>query len=610
MRRLGAVIDGIFAALLRGARPLWIGAGGVAVCVIWSVLVFGRVADLSDRLSVLAADATASVALRASAESQAFAAAAERYARTGASADRAMLDRRLDVLFVRSESWSRSDRYDTPFRTEYLQTAAADPVLFDRFSRALDEMEALVAEPADAARLATASQRARGFGSAFFALETGFQDFRARRTAELRQALAQERATLGYAFAMLAFAGGVFVLTALRRVRDLRRSERRFMAALDGASDGLFDWCVASDRVYFTPQNWLNLGLDPDTVGGSLEEWRRRVHPDDCDRVFAAIDAHLNMGVRYDVTYRMGHADGGWRWWRSRGEATRDGSDGGLRMVGVNTDVTPLIEARDRAVASAAEAAAATERLEAERGVARLQRQFVSMVSHEFRTPLAIIDGRARQVERRAARDLPPEPAGYFAERGADIRRAVARLVELIESVLAASRLEEGAIDYRPRPCALNALVTELVDLSAEMNPMRDVRADLDPACDAAVCDPVLIRQIVSNLLSNAAKYSDDGAVLTAATRRDPVTGEVCIAVSDTGIGIPKDELDRLFTRFFRASTAAGRPGSGIGLHLVAHFVALHGGRVEARSAVGVGSTFTAIIPGDIAPAAAAEAAA
>jgi signal transduction histidine kinase len=504
----------------------------------------------------------------------------------------------------------RSDRYDTPFRTDYMLTAAPDPGLFERFRRALDEIDALAAEPTDAARLGAAAERARGYGSAFFALETGFQDFRARRTAELRGALSRERATLGHVFAMLACAGAVFVLTALRRVRDLRRSERRFMAALDGASDGLFDWCVASGRVYFTPQNWLNLGVEPGSVGDSFEAWRSRVHPDDRDRVLSAIDAHLVTGARYDVTYRMRRADGAWRWWRSRGEATRDGSSGSLRMVGVNSDVTDLVETRDRAVASAAEAAAATERLEAERGVARLQRQFVSMVSHEFRTPLAIIDGRARQVERRAARDLPPDATGYFAERGGDIRRAVARLVELIESVLAASRLEEGAIDYRPRSCALNALVADLVDLSAELNPTRDVRADLDPACAAAVCDPVLIRQIVSNLLSNAAKYSDDGAVLIAATRRDPATGEIRIAVSDTGLGIPEDELDRLFTRFFRASTAAGRPGSGIGLHLVAHFVALHGGRVEARSAVGVGSTFTAIIPGDIAPLAAAEAAA
>lgn len=231
-----------------------------------------------------------------------------------------------------------------------------------------------------------------------------------------------------------------------------------------------------------------------------------------------------------------------------------------------------------------------SEALEAERRLSSLQRQFVSMVSHEFRTPLAVIDGRARQIGRCAGR----EGRDVDEARAREIAGAVKRLVDLMESVLHSARMEEGAIAFSPCATDLAQIVDEECRAVAGLRPQRRLVIDAASAAPL-VGDPVLIRQIVSNLLSNAVKYSDDGSTVTVTVRAEG--DEAVVSVADEGVGIPQDEIDRLFTRFFRASTSAGRPGSGIGLNLLRHFVQMHGGRIEVESAVGVGSTFTVRLP-------------
>ncbi|SEA93217.1 Signal transduction histidine kinase [Rubrimonas cliftonensis] len=231
-----------------------------------------------------------------------------------------------------------------------------------------------------------------------------------------------------------------------------------------------------------------------------------------------------------------------------------------------------------------------TERLDAERRLNRLQREFVAMVSHEFRTPLAIIDGRARQISRAAGR----EAREAEAEKADEIRAAVRRIVQLMESVLQSERMEAGKIEFNPQPTDLADIVREQCRASADLARERTVLTHLQPSI-AMTGDPVLIRQIVSNLLSNAVKYSDAGSTVTV---RAMLEGdEAVVSVSDEGVGIPPDEVELLFTRFFRASTSEGRPGSGIGLHLLRHFVDMHDGRVEVGSEVGVGTTFTVRLP-------------
>ncbi|MBO6782590.1 MAG: PAS domain-containing sensor histidine kinase [Alphaproteobacteria bacterium] len=221
-----------------------------------------------------------------------------------------------------------------------------------------------------------------------------------------------------------------------------------------------------------------------------------------------------------------------------------------------------------------------------------LQRKFVSMASHEFRTPLAIIDGAAQRIERRQGKIAPDE----LGKRVSRIRGAVARMLCLIESTLSASRLDEGRIRMKSEPVDLAALVTSVCERQGELAETLDLRVDLEDLPGSVEGDPALLDQVFTNLLSNAAKYSPRNP-------RIEVTGQslapelIRISVADNGVGIPAEDLDRLFDRFFRASTSEGIPGTGIGLNLAHDLVVLHGGTIDVESQVGAGTVFHVTLP-------------
>lgn len=230
--------------------------------------------------------------------------------------------------------------------------------------------------------------------------------------------------------------------------------------------------------------------------------------------------------------------------------------------------------------------------LEKERELSSLQRQFVSMVSHEFRTPLAIIDAQAQRLKRRRARiteDKVDELVGK-------IRSAVSRLTDLMESILSSSRLEDGRIHYEFAPCDIATLLREICGSYRELARKHRIVDDVDGLPSTITADEKLLRQVFSNLLSNAVKYSSEGTTVSLEARSSD-TNEIIITVRDQGVGIPEAEVEKLFQRFFRASTSAGIPGTGIGLHLVKQFIEMHGGKINVESEKGVGSTFTVILP-------------
>ena len=230
--------------------------------------------------------------------------------------------------------------------------------------------------------------------------------------------------------------------------------------------------------------------------------------------------------------------------------------------------------------------------LEKEKEFSALQRKFISMASHEFRTPLAIIDGAAQRVERRLDSIETPE----LEKRLSRIRGAVRRMLELIESTLSASRLDEGHVAMRPQDVDLGELVRTVCERQNELSDELKIHLDLDDLPDRVEGDPSLLDQVFTNLLSNAAKYTPDSPEI-AITGTRQADGFLTIAIADNGIGIPKDELSQLFDRFFRASTSEGIAGTGIGLNLAGELVEMHGGTISVESDVGVGTTFTVRLP-------------
>lgn len=230
--------------------------------------------------------------------------------------------------------------------------------------------------------------------------------------------------------------------------------------------------------------------------------------------------------------------------------------------------------------------------LKKERELSGLQRQFVAMVSHEFRTPLAIIDGNAQRLERRKATVTQEKLTGIVVK----IRTSVIRLTELMESILSSASLEDGKIQCKLADCDITTLLRQICNSYRGLNAGHRIIDELGQLPPTIAADEKLLRQVFSNLLSNAIKYAPEGTSVWVSARigdRD----DVVISVRDEGVGIPEHEQEKLFQRFFRASTSTGIPGTGIGLHLVKHLVEMQGGSIDVESSPGRGSTFSVRLP-------------
>ncbi len=241
----------------------------------------------------------------------------------------------------------------------------------------------------------------------------------------------------------------------------------------------------------------------------------------------------------------------------------------------------------------ARQAALLEEQLAHEQRLALAQRNFVSMASHEFRTPLTIIDGHARRLDK--VRE--GVSAREIGERAGKIRAAVLRLTHLIDNLLSSGRLIDGGAELYFEPAALDlaALLREVCQLHREMVPAAEIVERLDGAPFPVVGDAKLLFQLFGNLISNAVKYSPNGAAI--AVEAASTAEEVTVSVIDHGIGIPSADLGRLFERYYRGANVSGIVGTGVGLYLVKTAVDLHKGRIEVASEEGSGSRFTVFLP-------------
>jgi two-component system, OmpR family, sensor kinase len=241
----------------------------------------------------------------------------------------------------------------------------------------------------------------------------------------------------------------------------------------------------------------------------------------------------------------------------------------------------------------ARQAAMLEEQLAQEQRLALLQRNFVSMASHEFRTPLTVIDGHARRLDKTKDAVRPAE----IGERAGKIRSAVLRMTHLIDNLLNSSRLIDGSagLYYEPAEIDLVVLLREVCQLHREMVPGAQIVERFAGAPVPITGDAKLLFQVFSNLLSNAVKYSPDGGAIEVAAER--TAAEAIVAIADHGIGIPPADLERLFERYHRGSNVSGIVGTGVGLHFVKMVVDRHGGRVAVESREGEGSRFTIHLP-------------
>jgi signal transduction histidine kinase len=235
------------------------------------------------------------------------------------------------------------------------------------------------------------------------------------------------------------------------------------------------------------------------------------------------------------------------------------------------------------------------EKIEEEQQLAMHQRNFVSMVSHEFRTPLNVIDGQAQRL----MRHKQAIEAAEIDERGGAIRAAVLRMTNLIDTLLDANRLMDGESQLYLQPLQLDitSLVRDVCQQNREIFPHAQIRESFDQEPLFCWGDSKLIFQAISNVIGNSIKYSPRNNLIEVGVYKNDE--HVYITVSDNGIGIPESDINNLFKRYYRGSNVSGIVGTGIGLYLVKMVIDHHRGSIEVSSKVGIGTVITVALPCD-----------
>jgi PAS domain S-box-containing protein len=408
------------------------------------------------------------------------------------------------------------------------------------------------------------------------------------------------------------------VVAELRDVTELRTAER-VLRESEEHHRSLIElhpqtpWVAGADgEIIEVGLQWTKLSGSPiDEATG--KGWVRSVHPDDRERAEAVWRDAIQSGQPLDMEFRIRSANCGYRWYRSRAAPRVAESGAIVRWYGLLEDVHErqlaiqalrqseqnLREHRDQLeklvelrTAQVQEKNAELDRLlQQEREANALQRRFVAMISHEFRTPLAIIDSAAQRLTRTKS----VVTSEYLAEKSDQIKGAVARMVELMESILAAGRLQSGTIEITKSETSLSGLVLDCADRRQQISGTHHFHLDVTNLPDKMDLDPVAFERVLANLFSNAVKYAPHAPdVYVRGWQED---GSTMISVRDGGIGMDADDLPRLFQPYFRARSATGIAGTGIGLNIVKEIVELHGGRIIVDSAIGAGTTFTIQIP-------------
>ncbi|HMK88246.1 MAG TPA: ATP-binding protein, partial [Methylocystis sp.] len=367
-------------------------------------------------------------------------------------------------------------------------------------------------------------------------------------------------------------------VTARKQAEEaLRASEHRLNLVLSAGRLATWDLHLPTNEVVWSDEHFRMLGYEIGEVAPSYRAWASRLQPEDREGTETLFAQAMKDGREYHAEYRSLWPDGTVRWLEGRGSCYRDAQGNVTRCCGVTMDITE----RKRAEAALKDAD-------------RRKDEFLATLAHELRNPLAPIRSGLHVLRRAGAQGEKAERVQAMMERQVD------HLIRLVDDLLEVSRISRGKIVLLKEPMDLATVIKHSVEMSRGLIDAGalELRLMLPEEPLPIEADAVRLTQVFSNLLNNAAKFTNSGGRIEIAAER--AGGQAVVSVADTGVGIAKDMLPRVFDLFAQASNGRDRSsgGLGIGLSLVRSLVELHGGAVEAHSeGAGRGSRFVVRLP-------------
>ncbi|MEE4197285.1 MAG: LytS/YhcK type 5TM receptor domain-containing protein [Bacteroidales bacterium] len=405
--------------------------------------------------------------------------------------------------------------------------------------------------------------------------------------------------------------------------KALHASEQRWQFALEGSGDGVWDWYPQTRQVVYSRQWKAMLGYQEHEIENTLDEWEKRIHPEDKERVYADLEEHLKGKTsRYVNEHRILCKDGSYKWILDSGKVMeRDQENKPVRVIGTHKDISirkmaeiHLKKNNEEYVAlneqylaqnqELKESLLQTERLNVELEKAkaraeesdRLKSAFLANMSHEIRTPMNAIIGFSGLLKKTGSKNKTDLYIDHIQKSGD-------RLLRIIDDIIDISKIESNQLTIEYNWCKVFDLVDDLVSYHRQstlilsqkkLNLLHNSAKEL--TATIIKTDPIRLKQVLDNLLSNAIKYSDQGTIEVSFSL-DPQKEKIFFTVKDQGIGISSLDLSMIFDRFMQSDNRKFKEGTGLGLAICKGILNLMNGDIGVRSELGQGSVFWFSLP-------------
>ncbi|TAL32254.1 MAG: PAS domain S-box protein, partial [Alphaproteobacteria bacterium] len=368
----------------------------------------------------------------------------------------------------------------------------------------------------------------------------------------------------------------------------LQESEERYGLAVMASYDGLWDWNVITNELFWSDRFKEILEIINPDFQPSYNEFKDRLHPDERDFIVATLENHTRTRAPYNAEFRMRTDRGNYIWVSARGATIWNDEGWATRMTGSVTDITAR---------KLAEEELRIARIQAEKA-SQAKTDFLSHMSHELRTPLNSIIGMTRMLHEDD--EVPEEQR----EMVGIAYRSATNLLDIVNDILDLSKVEAGEMELERIVFSFEEVMDNVMETMLPLSSGKGLTFGCNFSAGTLpylVGDPTRLGRVIINLVGNAIKYTEKGSVTVDIECLSDDDDWVLLkfAVTDTGIGIPKDKLEVIFDKFAQADTTITRKygGTGLGLHITRRLVEKMGGMMGVESALGRGSRFWFRIP-------------